>query len=443
MQQTLDVSNAVAAELAGISDGVLDALKERLDCTVRLRGNQLTLEGDEESVVGARAVIDELVELVEGGHEIGAHTVDGVLGTLEAGHDVREVFDAVVWRHRGKKIAPKTVTQKHYVDSIRRNTVTFGIGPAGTGKTYLAMALAVAALHEREVSRIILTRPAVEAGERLGFLPGDLMAKVDPYLRPLFDALYDMLDPDKALNLIDRGTIEVAPLAFMRGRTLNNSFIILDEAQNTSPEQMQMFLTRLGFGSRVVVTGDITADRPAARSALGSRARPRRAPGDRGDLVRRVRPSRRRTPQARTADRRGLQGAHGRAQPRDVMLSVEVENRSGADVDETGAVELAGRVLHAEGVDDGELGIAFVGLGEMQSLKRDHLGIDEPTDVLSFPIDGRDTLPEGIPRALGDVVLCPQVVGEEWRWALTHGLLHLLGYEHGEEMEARERIHLP
>jgi phosphate starvation-inducible protein PhoH and related proteins len=218
VQQTLDVSNAVAAELAGISDGVLDALNERLRCHVRLRGNQLTLEGDDSQVAEARAVIDEIVELVEGGHQIGSHTVDAVLGTLEAGQDVRDVFDAVVWRHRGKKIAPKTLTQKQYVDSIRRATVTFGIGPAGTGKTYLAMALAVAALHEREVARIILTRPAVEAGERLGFLPGDLMAKVDPYLRPLFDALYDMLDPDKANNLIERGTIEVAPLAFMRGR---------------------------------------------------------------------------------------------------------------------------------------------------------------------------------------------------------------------------------
>jgi phosphate starvation-inducible protein PhoH and related proteins len=218
MRETFAVSNTVAAELAGISDGVLDALKSRLECNVRLRGNELTLEGDEQHVSDARAVIDELVELVEGGHQIGSHTVDAVLGSLEAGADVREVFDAVVWRHRGKKIAPKTVMQKAYVDSIRRSTVTFGIGPAGTGKTYLAMACAVAALHEREVARIILTRPAVEAGERLGFLPGDLMAKVDPYLRPLFDALYDMLDPDKALNLIDRGTIEVAPLAFMRGR---------------------------------------------------------------------------------------------------------------------------------------------------------------------------------------------------------------------------------
>src|SRR5215467_9544542 len=241
-----------------MSDGVLDALRERLKCTIRLRGNQLTLEGDDSHVAEARSVLDELVELVEGGHQIGSHTVDAVLGALESETDVREVFDHVVWRHRGKGIAPKTVTQKEYVDSIRRSTVTFGIGPAGTGKTYLAMALAVAALHEREVQRIILTRPAVEAGERLGFLPGDLMAKVDPYLRPLFDALYDMMDPDKANNLIERGTVEVAPLAFMRGRTLNDSFIILDEAQNTSPEQMQMFLTRLGFGSKVVVTGDVT-----------------------------------------------------------------------------------------------------------------------------------------------------------------------------------------
>jgi phosphate starvation-inducible PhoH-like protein len=258
MQETFDVSNAVAAELAGMSDGVLDALRERLKCTIRLRGNQLTLEGDDSHVAEARSVLDELVELVEGGHAIGSHTVDAVLGALESETDVREVFEHVVWRHRGKRIAPKTVMQKRYVDAIRRSTVTFGIGPAGTGKTYLAMALAVSALHEREVSRIILTRPAVEAGERLGFLPGDLMAKVDPYLRPLFDALYDMLDPDRANNLIERGTIEVAPLAFMRGRTLNDSFIILDEAQNTSPEQMQMFLTRLGFGSKVVVTGDVT-----------------------------------------------------------------------------------------------------------------------------------------------------------------------------------------
>ena len=258
VQQVLSVSNDVAAELAAIGDGVLGALRERLRCTIRLRGNRLTIEGDDAQVSEARAVVDELVELVEGGHEIGPSTVDAVLGALDQVEDVREVFEDVVWRHRGKKISPKTVTQKRYVDAIRQCTVTFGIGPAGTGKTYLAMALAVAALSDRQVGRIILTRPAVEAGERLGYLPGTMLEKVDPYLRPLFDALYDMLDADSLASYMEKGIVEVAPLAFMRGRTLNDSFIILDEAQNTSPEQMQMFLTRLGFGSKVVVTGDIT-----------------------------------------------------------------------------------------------------------------------------------------------------------------------------------------
>jgi phosphate starvation-inducible PhoH-like protein len=258
MQQVLDVSNDVAAELAAIGDGVLEALRDRLRVTIRLRGNRLTIEGDDERVSEARAVVDELVELAEGGHEIGPSTVDAVLGALDQVEDVREVFEDVVWRHRGKKIAPKTVTQKRYVDAIRDRVVTFGIGPAGTGKTYLAMALAVAALADRQVGRIILTRPAVEAGERLGYLPGTMLEKVDPYLRPLFDALYDMLDADRLASYMEKGIVEVAPLAFMRGRTLNDSFIILDEAQNTSPEQMQMFLTRLGFGSKIVVTGDVT-----------------------------------------------------------------------------------------------------------------------------------------------------------------------------------------
>ncbi|HKB19455.1 MAG TPA: PhoH family protein [Gaiellaceae bacterium] len=258
MQQVLDVSNDVAAELAAIGDGVLEALRDRLRVTIRLRGNRLTIEGDDERVTEARAVVDELVELAEGGHEIGPSTVDAVLGALDQVEDVREVFEDVVWRHRGKKIAPKTVTQKRYVDAIRGCVVTFGIGPAGTGKTYLAMALAVAALSDRQVGRIILTRPAVEAGERLGYLPGTMLEKVDPYLRPLFDALYDMLDADRLASYMEKGIVEVAPLAFMRGRTLNDSFIILDEAQNTSPEQMQMFLTRLGFGSKIVVTGDVT-----------------------------------------------------------------------------------------------------------------------------------------------------------------------------------------
>ncbi len=258
MQDVIVVPNEVAAELAGVTDGVLDSLRERLGCSISLRGNKLTLDGDDGHVVAARAVVDELVELVEGGHAIGPDTVGAVAAALDQSADIRDIFDDVVWRHRGKKIAPKTVTQKKYVDSIRSSTVTFGIGPAGTGKTYLAIALAVAALSEKQVGRLILTRPAVEAGERLGFLPGDMLAKVDPYMRPLFDALYDTMDPDRLTAYMERGTIEVAPLAFMRGRTLNDSFIILDEAQNTTPEQMQMFLTRLGFGSKMVITGDIT-----------------------------------------------------------------------------------------------------------------------------------------------------------------------------------------
>ena len=258
MQDVIVVPNEVAAELAGVTDGVLDSLRERLGCSISLRGNKLTLEGEGGRVAEARAVVDELVELVEGGHAIGPDTVGAVAAALDQAADIRDVFEDVVWRHRGKTIAPKTVTQKRYADAIRSSTVTLGIGPAGTGKTYLAIALAVAALSEKQVGRLILTRPAVEAGERLGFLPGDMLAKVDPYMRPLFDALYDTMDPDRLTAYMERGTIEVAPLAFMRGRTLNDSFIILDEAQNTTPEQMQMFLTRLGYGSKMVVTGDIT-----------------------------------------------------------------------------------------------------------------------------------------------------------------------------------------
>ena len=255
-QLTLD--NTVAAELAGSEDSVLRELEGRLGCDLFLRGNVLTLDGDDADISRAATMVDELVGLIERGHELAPATIDTVTGAIEASEKPAEILEDLVWRHRNIKVAPKTVNQKRYVDSIRRHTVTFGIGPAGTGKTFLAVAMAVAALDAREISRIILTRPAVEAGERLGFLPGDIQAKVDPYLRPLFDALYDMLDPERVLTYFDRGIIEVAPLAFMRGRTLNDSFVILDEAQNTSPEQMKMFLTRLGFGSRMVVTGDVT-----------------------------------------------------------------------------------------------------------------------------------------------------------------------------------------
>jgi phosphate starvation-inducible PhoH-like protein len=258
MRLQIELSNQAATELAGSGDAVLRALEGHVQCDLFLRGNVVTLDGEEDAVNAAATVVRELAELIEQGHDIAPGTIAAVTGALDAHRSPAEILEDVVWKHRSKQVAPKTVNQKRYVDSIRKNTITFGIGPAGTGKTFLAVALAAAALSRREVSRIILTRPAVEAGERLGFLPGDLMAKIDPYLRPLFDALHDMLDAEKVAAYLERGQIEVAPLAFMRGRTLNDSFIILDEAQNTTPEQMKMILTRLGFNSKMVVTGDIT-----------------------------------------------------------------------------------------------------------------------------------------------------------------------------------------
>jgi len=258
VRRQIELSNDVAAELAGPGDLIMRKLEGHLDCDVFLRGNVLTLDGDEEQVAMGETVVRELSDLIRQGHEVAPGTIEAIGSALDEHESPSRILEDVVWRHRGLKVAPKTVNQKRYVDAIRSNTITVGIGPAGTGKSFLAVAMAVAALQRREVNRIVLTRPAVEAGERLGFLPGDLMAKVDPYLRPLFDALYDMLEPEKVNQHLERGVIEVAPLAFMRGRTLNDSFIIVDEAQNTTPEQMKMVLTRLGFGSKMVVTGDIT-----------------------------------------------------------------------------------------------------------------------------------------------------------------------------------------
>jgi phosphate starvation-inducible PhoH-like protein len=269
-QRVIELDDRVAVELAGEHDRVLRELEERLDLEIALRGNRLTLSGDEARVRAAAEVVEQLAVLVRAGRPIERGTVAAVADAVEGAEPVGPMLEDVVWRHRQMLVTPRTAGQKRYVDAIRDHTITFGIGPAGTGKTYLAVAIAAAALTRREVGRIILTRPAVEAGERLGFLPGDLAAKVDPYLRPLFDALYDMLDAERVEAAFERGQIEVAPLAFMRGRTLNDSFIILDEAQNTTREQMQMFLTRLGYGSRMVVTGDITQIDlpPAQRSGL-------------------------------------------------------------------------------------------------------------------------------------------------------------------------------
>jgi phosphate starvation-inducible protein PhoH and related proteins len=269
MKKTLYLDNQTAAVLVGEHDANLRKLEQLVDrCDISLRGNELTLEGQDQEVERVADLVEELLFLVESGHTLDEATMKlGATLVTQPQQEARSlgsIVGDVILEHRGRRIAPKTVNQKAYVDAIRKRTITFGIGPAGTGKTYLAMAMAARALATGEVARIILTRPAVEAGEKLGYLPGTLMEKVDPYLRPLFDALYDMMDSDQLTEHLERATIEVAPLAYMRGRTLNDSFIILDEAQNTSPEQMKMFLTRLGFGAKMVVTGDVTQiDLPA------------------------------------------------------------------------------------------------------------------------------------------------------------------------------------
>ena len=259
--------NHLMAGLLGTRDEHLRQIERAFpDEQIVVQGNRISVEGPAAELVVQ--LFEELILLVQAGKDLDSSTMARTIDMVREDIRPSEVLRSEVVRAAGgKTVRPNTAGQKRYVDAIAQNIVTFGIGPAGTGKSYLAVAQAVHALQSRQVSRIILTRPAVEAGERLGFLPGDLMAKVDPYLRPLYDALYDLLEPEGAQRMLDRGTIEVAPLAFMRGRTLNSSFIILDEAQNTTPEQMKMFLTRIGFGSKCVVTGDVTQiDVPGGRS---------------------------------------------------------------------------------------------------------------------------------------------------------------------------------
>jgi phosphate starvation-inducible PhoH-like protein len=266
------VDGIAMVRLLGPQDRFLSTIEKQYPgVSVHVRGNEITLTGEAAQVEATRRLIEELQLMILGGQELDAAEVETsarMLG-LDSTSSPAGLLGQAILTSRGKSIRPKTPGQKQYVDAIDENTITFGIGPAGTGKTYLAMAKAVQALQRKEVDRIILTRPAVEAGERLGFLPGTLTEKIDPYLRPLYDALFEMMDPELVPKLLAAGTIEVAPLAYMRGRTLNSSFVVLDEAQNTTPEQMKMFLTRLGFGSRMVITGDITqVDLPAGSSGL-------------------------------------------------------------------------------------------------------------------------------------------------------------------------------
>ncbi|MFM7272033.1 MAG: PhoH family protein [Actinomycetes bacterium] len=261
--------NHLMVDLLGPRDELLRLVEQSFPVEIHVRGNEITVSGEAREADRVGRLFEELVVLLEQGHELDRESVGRTVRMLKDDQRPTEVMSTEVVRGR-RTVRPKTAGQKRYVDAVRANTVTFAVGPAGTGKSYLAVALAVQSLLAKEVHRIILTRPAVEAGERLGFLPGDMMAKVDPYLRPLYDALYDMLEPEAVQRFMEKGVIEVAPLAYMRGRTLNDSFIILDEAQNTTAEQMKMFLTRLGFGSRIVVTGDVTQiDLPDGRGRSG------------------------------------------------------------------------------------------------------------------------------------------------------------------------------
>ncbi|SDM72597.1 phosphate starvation-inducible protein PhoH [Geodermatophilus siccatus] len=261
VRTTITVPDSVPmVSLLGSGDELLRLVENEVDTDVHVRGNEIAVTGQPADNAFAVAVFDELIALLGTGQVLRPDSVRRVIGMLRAGGSERpaDVLSLDIISRRGRTIRPKTLNQKRYVDAIDAHTIVFGIGPAGTGKTYLAMAKAVQALQTKQVNRIILTRPAVEAGERLGYLPGTLSEKIDPYLRPLYDALHDMVDPESIPRLMQSGTIEVAPLAYMRGRTLNDAFVILDEAQNTTAEQMKMFLTRLGFGSKIVVTGDVT-----------------------------------------------------------------------------------------------------------------------------------------------------------------------------------------
>ena len=458
--------------LLGSGDELLHVIEREFDADIHVRGNEITATGNPAETALVTALFDELVELLRKGTDLTADAVERTAAMLRAERGVRpaDVLTVGILSARGRTIRPKTLNQKRYADAIDQHTIVFSIGPAGTGKTYLAMAKAVKALQAKEVNRIILTRPAVEAGERLGFLPGTLYEKIDPYLRPLYDALHDMLDPDSIPRLMAAGTIEIAPLAYMRGRTLNDSFIILDEAQNTTAEQMKMFLTRLGFGSQVVVTGDVTqVDLPSGQvsglrvvqdildgiedihfARLTSHDVVRhRLVGKIVDAYERYdaheRQLRHRSRGAEQAERQLRRGHEHRYRQR----GGHRRRRGGAGrgrrftLDQMRIHPLA------------ELSVLLVDERTMTDLHERWMGEPGPTDVLAFPMDElrpphlggnrADPDPGADPGLLGDVVLCPQVAAEqaaaghstqdELELLCVHGILHLLGYDHAEPEE--------
>ena len=442
----------------GSFDQNLRMIETEYNVRVTDRDEQIHITGEAENVLYAEKAIAGLLSLAAKGEEIGEQNVRYIFRLVREGREqkIQELAgDVVCITAKGKPIKAKTLGQRAYLDAIEQNTITLGVGPAGTGKTYLAVAEAVAAFRAERVNRIILTRPAVEAGERLGFLPGDLQNKVDPYLRPLYDALFEMLGADAYAKYLERGNIEVAPLAYMRGRTLDDSFIILDEAQNTTPEQMKMFLTRLGFGSKAVITGDITQ--------IG---RGRRAPRARAEDHRRLRAGR----QAERKTRRGRGQKARRAQDdceEKSMTQAKItitRTRRGLGFPDTQRYvkRAAAAALRAEGVTvPCELDVTLTDDAVIHTINREQRGVDRATDVLSFPMneltpgafdpDACEWDYEADRAMLGDMVISMERCAEqaetyghsfahEVSYLTVHSVLHLLGYDHVDEGEDKRRM---
>lgn len=474
------------SRIAGAGDELLRTVEACSDAHVAMRGDSIQIWGAPAEVDVLVRAFQQLFDAARDGDCPGSDDVERLVAALRAQDDhVARSHGDVLLTYRGKAIRAKTPGQRRYVEAMRGHTVTFCLGPAGTGKTYLAMAMAVGALQRREIGRIVLTRPVVEAGENLGFLPGTLEEKVDPYVRPLYDALFDMMDSERVHELVERGVVEIAPLAYMRGRTLNDAFVILDEAQNTTPEQMKMFLTRLGFNAKFVITGDATQrDLPGKRGGLTDVARILTGVDDiafvdlaRTDVVRHslvgriveayeafdASSERSRSDRGRVLNDSSETGADrapkGRRKGRGTAMSVLVSNDAELDTllgeDEVRAI--AAHVLASEGVGrEVEISLSYVDEGEMRELNNEWRGIDRTTDVLSFECDSPfdEDIPLDEVLELGDIILAPEVIArqapgfgnapaDECRLMLVHGLLHLLGYDHIEDdeaevMEARE-----
>ncbi len=468
IEQTISIERIEdVIDIFGSFDENIKLIEHELDVSVVSRDDQLKISGEAENVLYAVKAVQGLLGLAGRKETITEQNVRYIINLVKAGNEehINDIArDVLCVTAKGKPIKPKTLGQKRYVDAIKKNTITLGIGPAGTGKTYLAVAAAVAAFRDKQVNRIILTRPAVEAGERLGFLPGDLQSKVDPYLRPLYDALFDMLGAETYNKYLERGSIEVAPLAYMRGRTLDDSFIILDEAQNTSREQMKMFLTRLGFGSKIVITGDITQIDLPRDTVSGLKEAMRVLDGvediaicrlNEADVVRHVIVQR--IIKAYEEDEK----EEGKAMNHEILIETEVD----------GAEPYAGLLrrvipaaLEAEGVSfPCEVDVLFTDDEGIHAINLEQRGVDRPTDVLSFPMF---QLTPGAPPTLDDVEADPgtglvplgdmvlsleraEAQGAEYghgaereaAYLAVHSVLHLLGYDHLDEgpMKAQMR----